>query len=238
MVDFHSHALPGIDDGATDVAMSAAMLKLSKKQGVNAVVLTPHYYFSHKDVNDFLDEREKAYNLLCEYLKANNIDAPELIKGAEVKFSYELLECEDLPKLCIENTNAILLEMPFSHWNTWLFDKLFEVSASKNIHFIIAHAERYVNGIKNIKKLKPLFNMDCTIQINSDSFAKIGRRRLIRQFVKEGKVHLIGSDMHNNTTRKSTLNKAYKYLRRKYGDGLLKEISEYEKTFLKRVDNQ
>ena len=67
MVDFHSHALPGIDDGATDVVMSAAMLKLSKKQGADTVVLTPHYYFSCKSVDEFIAERDKAFNSLCEY---------------------------------------------------------------------------------------------------------------------------------------------------------------------------
>ncbi len=237
MVDFHSHALPGIDDGATDVVMSAAMLKLSKKQGADTVVLTPHYYFSDKSVDEFLLEREKAFNLLLEYAQKNNIDIPELIKGAEVKFSYELLESDDLVKLCIENTNAILLEMPFSHWNPWIFDKLFEISASKNIHFIIAHTERYISNKKDIKKLTPLFNMNCTIQINSDSFAKLGKRGLLKCFVNEGKVHLLGSDMHNNTTRKPTLDKAYKYIRKKYGEQLINEISANEKNILKRVDN-
>lgn len=236
MVDFHSHALPGIDDGATDVVMSAAMLELSEKQGVDAVVLTPHYYFSQQSIDDFLEKREEAYKLLTEYIKENNLKVPKLIKGAEVKFSYELLESDELSKLCIEDTNALLLEMPFSHWNTWLFDKLFEATVSRKVHFIIAHAERYIKTKKDIKRLQPLFDMNCTIQINSDSLVKLGKKGIVRELIKEGKVNLLGSDAHNNTTRKSTMNKAYKHIRCKYKNGLHKEISMYEKSFFERVD--
>ena len=33
MIDFHTHILPGIDDGAKDVSVSAAMLEMEKEQG-------------------------------------------------------------------------------------------------------------------------------------------------------------------------------------------------------------
>ena len=32
MIDFHTHILPGIDDGAKDVSVSAAMLEMEKEQ--------------------------------------------------------------------------------------------------------------------------------------------------------------------------------------------------------------
>ncbi|MEZ3437049.1 MAG: hypothetical protein K1W34_21075, partial [Lachnospiraceae bacterium] len=43
MVDIHCHALYGVDDGAANIEESAAMLKQAASQGVEAVVLTPHY---------------------------------------------------------------------------------------------------------------------------------------------------------------------------------------------------
>ena len=136
MIDFHSHVLPGIDDGATDVEMSVKMLKMAKEQGVDTVVLTPHYYAAEKSVDDFLAERDNSYNTLIKYAEEKNIQIPKLIKGAEVKFSYDLLRSDKISELLIENTNALLLEMPFSYWNRWIFEKLFEISASKNISII------------------------------------------------------------------------------------------------------
>ena len=53
--DFHSHALPKIDDGAKDLDMWIEMLKKSKEQGVTDVILTPHCYpYSQRDITDFL----------------------------------------------------------------------------------------------------------------------------------------------------------------------------------------
>ena len=44
MIDFHSHILPGIDDGSKNTQMSLAMIEEEKKQGVHTIVATPHFY--------------------------------------------------------------------------------------------------------------------------------------------------------------------------------------------------
>ena len=48
MIDFHSHVLPGIDDGSDSVATSLAMLAEMKAQGIEAVFATPHFYANRK----------------------------------------------------------------------------------------------------------------------------------------------------------------------------------------------
>ena len=54
-IDFHSHVLPGIDDGAKDVKMSVEMIKECLSQGISTIVCTPHYYYSQKNsVEEFL----------------------------------------------------------------------------------------------------------------------------------------------------------------------------------------
>ena len=42
-IDIHSHILPGFDDGSSSEAESLRMLKMAAKQGVEAVIATPHY---------------------------------------------------------------------------------------------------------------------------------------------------------------------------------------------------
>ena len=44
MTDLHTHILPEMDDGAESVEMSLDMLRMERDQGVDAVVLTPHFY--------------------------------------------------------------------------------------------------------------------------------------------------------------------------------------------------
>ena len=64
MVDFHSHILPGIDDGAQNLAMSKKMLEMEAKSGIETIVATPHFYLSNQTLRDFLLKRENAYDAL------------------------------------------------------------------------------------------------------------------------------------------------------------------------------
>ena len=42
MIDFHSHILPGIDDGSRNVKMSLAMIEELSRQGVYTICATSH----------------------------------------------------------------------------------------------------------------------------------------------------------------------------------------------------
>ena len=44
MIDFHSHILPGVDDGPQNMEDSLSMLRSSFLQGVDLVVSTSHFY--------------------------------------------------------------------------------------------------------------------------------------------------------------------------------------------------
>ena len=46
IIDFHSHFLPGIDDGSKDTEMSLSMLSQMRASGVDAVIATSHFYAS------------------------------------------------------------------------------------------------------------------------------------------------------------------------------------------------
>ena len=42
MIDLHCHMLPGIDDGAGDLAVSLQMARAAVAQGITVVACTPH----------------------------------------------------------------------------------------------------------------------------------------------------------------------------------------------------
>ena len=75
--------------------------------------------------------------------------------------------------------------------------------------------------------------MNFILQVNADSVFKWSRRKIVKELFLENKVHLIGSDMHNDTTRKTNLDKAYAYIQSKYGIDALNEIESNEKSLLK-----
>ena len=67
IIDFHSHILPGIDDGSADVQESIAMLRMEAEQGITHVIATPHFYTHSDSPGHFLAKRKKAEMLLPEY---------------------------------------------------------------------------------------------------------------------------------------------------------------------------
>ncbi len=44
MLDLHTHVLPGLDDGAVDLAAGVALCRRLHEQGVTTVVATPHWH--------------------------------------------------------------------------------------------------------------------------------------------------------------------------------------------------
>ena len=43
LFDVHCHMVPGVDDGASDLEESLAMLKMEYRDGVRNIIVTPHY---------------------------------------------------------------------------------------------------------------------------------------------------------------------------------------------------
>lgn len=231
MVDFHSHILPGIDDGAKDVNMSVEMLLLSKKQGVNTIVATPHFYIMKTTIEEFLEARQKSYDELMAYVKEHNIDIPKIVLGAEVAFCEELMDA-DLKKLCIEGTDALLLELPFTYLNEWVYNGIYSMSMKHGVDIILAHVERYVKNFKDFSSIKPFFDLDVYMQVNSDTFLDRKSKKIIKELMKNGKINFIGSDSHNLSKRASSMDLAANKIIKKYGEDKLKKIMYNGKKFL------
>jgi protein-tyrosine phosphatase len=47
MIDIHSHILPGIDDGSTDLQQSLESLKKIAESGTRRLYLTSHFFKGH-----------------------------------------------------------------------------------------------------------------------------------------------------------------------------------------------
>ena len=130
MIDFHSHFLPNTDDGAKDLEMSLEMLRFSKKSGVNTVVSTSHCYAfeGNESIKRFLKRRKNAYTEVLSAIDGKEEDYPRIVMGCEVHLVKNLSTFSELPKLCIQNTDYILLEMPFSVWQDEHFEEIYRIT--------------------------------------------------------------------------------------------------------------
>ncbi len=226
MIDFHSHILPGVDDGAESIETSLEMLRKSADAGVNTVIATSHCYpLDEETIELFLKKRDAAFNLLQSAIKTQKEPLPKVIKGAEVHISKGMSSLKNLDALCIENTNYILLEMPYEKWTDEIFEEIYQITLKK-LKPILAHIDRYISQEKQFGEL---FSLNVLFQMNASAFSdKASRKKAINLFSNDA-LHVIGSDMHNLTTRPPNLAQAYNIIAEKFGweyEDYLKHNSE------------
>ena len=230
LCDLHTHILPGMDDGARDVDMACMMLENEVRQGVKTVALTPHYYGKNRNVEEFLKQRENAFLSLNNEVLKKNLKAPELLLGAEVYLTRNLASSEDLNRLCIDGTNTILIELPFEKWSSWVLREIERMIYSRDLKVVLAHPERYVTMLWDIKKLKLLSEMGAVFQINADTVLK--RKGLVHKFLLSDFTCIVASDAHNTKTRESKIEAAVCKLSGRYGKEFVDGMQNYAKSLI------
>ncbi len=221
MLDFHSHILPEIDDGARDVETSLELIEEEKKQGVDTIILTPHFYPDRNNVSNFLKDRKNSYEKLIRHSTGKEL--PEFILGAEVALTYDTPKIPDLEKLCIEGTDLILIELPYHTYNEWVLNSLFEISA-RGLCPVIAHFERFVTFDFFKALYEKILAMNFDIQINSTFIFNKDEIKFLKNLLKKGVVPVLGSDVHNKDTRFIHLEEARNKIKKKFKEDTLLKI--------------
>ncbi len=236
MIDIHSHILPKIDDGSKNSDMSVEMLKLSSRQGVTHIVATPHFYLKHDNVDDFLNYRKASFDALKKKIKllreTDEFQIPEIFLGAEVYFFRNICEFEQLNALCIENTNYLLLEMPFDRWDDRVISDVDNIYYNRKITPVIAHLERFVPFQKGTDNIEKLINLGYPIQVNGEFFNNFFTRSKAVKMLQSGVIRLLGSDCHNLDSRKPNLGQTTDIIRKKCGDAAVENIIDFSKKIL------
>lgn len=217
MTDLHTHILPEMDDGARTVRESLDMLAAQYSQGVDTVVLTPHFYPHREDVDQFLARRQRSAETMqqaIESLPDGEKQLPRLVLGAEVAWRSDLLECERLNELCIGGTSNLLLELPFKPWSNLMIDQLYELIGRTGVRPVIAHLDRYL-GLQSSGLLNEIMNLGVPVQVGTDILMQPLRRRKALKLLKTGQAHFVASDCHDCVKRPPNLAAAVDFLRGK-----------------------
>ena len=229
IIDMHCHILPGVDDGARDVETSLAMLEASRAQGVQYMVATPHFYATRDRVDTFLDRRREAWETLKFRMGA---DYPGIVLGAEVAFFRGISRAERLEALKIEGTDCLLLEMPFRPWSEDDVDEVSEILEKHGYTIILAHVERYLAMRGNADYIGNLLELPVLAQINAESLLDWRQRGKLIKMVRNGQVHLLGSDCHGIHHRPPNLGEGREILRKKTGTEYLDRIDRRSEELL------
>ena len=195
-IDIHCHILPEVDDGARNLEESLTMLRQEVKQGVAAVILTPHQKPNRRSITaaSALERTQK----LQQAAKENGIDI-RLYSGGEIFCCMDTIELLKQGKAgTLAGSDYILTEFsPDEEWayiRNCLYDLLCE-----DYRPIVAHTERYRNVVKDFNRVEELKDMGCRIQINAGELPGLlgGQlKRTARSLIKEELADLIGTDAH------------------------------------------
>ncbi len=236
MLDFHSHILPGLDDGAPDLETALEMARIAVKDGIKKMVATPHFIEGSMENN-----RETILIAVAEFQKELNLKNIPLtiLPGAEI---YLAPDTPDLLKkgeiMTVNNMGKyILIELPMQSIPQYTEDTLFELRLQEVVP-IIAHPERNLELGRKPELILEMVTKGCLLQINSGSLTGVyGEkvRNIAKFLVANDLIHLVGSDAHTTGRRSPVVCKSLEVIEG-VNPGKVKEINKYAEFILNAKD--
>lgn len=195
--DMHSHLIPGIDDGARDMATSLQLIKGFIELGYRKIITTPHVIWEiYANTPEIIT---KGIGELQAAVDKEGLDI-ELHAAAEYfiddHFQEELKK--KIPLLCISK-NMVLVEFSMV---TAPFDvqKIIFEMQMQEYQPVLAHPERYTYLNRNKSTYEDLKYAGCIFQLNLLSLTGYyGRtvQELAEYLLKNDYYELAGTDLHH-----------------------------------------
>ncbi len=220
MIDWHSHILPGLDDGAETLEESLALGRLLAQVGFTEVHCTPHC------LRGMYDNRPADVRAACAELQIH-FDREKI--GLKLHPGMEYCLDEFFPENIADlqplgESRFVLVETPSRATTQQLKENVFLIKRA-GYEPLFAHPERHaflappkqsggqllpnmLNRMRGEQTVEPIeetpleemLNMGCRFQCNLGSVSGFyGRlvQKQVRRFITLGLYHCIGSDAHN-----------------------------------------
>lgn len=229
MIDLHSHILPGIDDGSPDLETTQRLLHTLSAQGVEAVVATPHFYANRDLPENFLQRRAAALDTVSSL----GDGYPQIIPGAEVSYFSGISHSDVMEKFQLGASGLLLVEMPFCPWTKGIVQDVCNLSQNIGLTPVLAHVNRYRHRKQLPRYMDMLLENGALFQCNAEVFLSRWAQRWALKLLASGRIHFLGSDTHNLTTRPPNLQQAAQVITEKLGTDALDKITSFTKDILK-----
>ncbi len=224
LVDIHSHALYGVDDGASDREQMCAMLKMAYEDGIRAMCLTPHY--APPMFDETADKAAAVFGEAEAYCR-EKLPGLKLALGNELHYHADCAAALRDGRCCtLAGTRYVLVDF---FMGVSLSDLTRGVSAIANHGYlpILAHAERYDCAHGHLREFERMSEEGILIQVNAQSlcFSVFDEtRRMAYKLFSRGLVDIVASDGHNTDRRPPMMSRGYELIRRKYGEPCAKRV--------------
>lgn len=223
IIDIHSHILPGVDDGSDSMETTLKMLAEAYRQGVRTVIATPHGSPAFPQV---APERYRSLLAEVQQRAGEKLPGMEFFLGQEIYYTRECIRrLESGELLSMAGTSYVLVEFPYAVAYRELYGAVRELVWAR-YRPILAHIERY-GCLRTEGRTAELSEAGAYLQVNFGSVGGgrfNGRARWCKRELAAGRVHFLGSDMHNLTSRRPELSQALSWMERHLDGGYLQEL--------------
>jgi protein-tyrosine phosphatase len=209
LIDLHSHILPGVDDGAPDLALSLEMARMAVADGIEVMACTPHFMPGLYD-NESQDIRARIADL-NEIFIEEGIDLA-LVTGCDAHVRPDFLNClREGSILTLHDSRYVLFEPSHTTMPPRMDDLLFNIQMAGYVP-ILTHPERFKWIEQNYEMFRDLAKNGVWMQITAGSLTgRFGKRSeyWAKRMLAEGLVSILATDAHNVRSRPPLLAEAF-----------------------------
>lgn len=202
--DYHSHVLPGVDDGIKKYEDSMRVIKEYERQGVSTLWLTPHIM---EDMPNRTSDLRRRFEALKE-----KYDGPVVLKLASENMLDNLFETRISANDVLpigDKGNHLLVETSYFEAPSDFEGKLGRVCKAGYFP-LLAHPERYM--YMDTEEYDNLYDRGIKMQLNLSSlfgfYGKEAKRKAEYMLLNEY-YHAVGSDTHRVSQVTKSLAEGY-----------------------------
>ncbi len=205
-VDFHSHLVPGVDDGARTVEDTLTSVERLTRLGIRKILTTPHLDGSLTNDPEALAARLAEVDAAWKEASAAVArDFPEVqfFRGHEIMLDVSDVDYSD-PRVRLAGTSFVLIEWPRLHVPPGTVHVLKRIIRD-GYRPIIAHPERYIGIDRSFAIVGEWREAGAYLQVNYGSlFGRYGQgpRNVAEYLLKRGWANYLASDFHGHERQK------------------------------------
>lgn len=200
MTDWHSHVLPGVDDGIKTIEDSVDVLRHFDRLGLDTLWLTPHIMEDYPNTTAGLKARFEELKGKWDGRLKLRLASENMLDSL---FEERLAAGDVLP--IGENADHILVET--SYFSAPIgFDRMIDSIKSAGYYPLLAHPERYT--YMDEKDYASLKEKGVRMQLNYVSvvggYGETARKKSL-WLLKNGYIDVVGSDVHRLTSNQNLI---------------------------------
>jgi protein-tyrosine phosphatase len=193
VIDLHCHILPGIDDGAVDLADAIAMAGVAEADGIEVIAATPHIRHDH-DVR--IPELAGRVAELNQALTETGVSV-EVVTGGEVaETALEGLDADQLQAVSLAGSGWILLEPRPGPLGESLLTAIDDL-VSAGFRALVAHPERHLSP-ELPRWIARTIDAGALVQATAAFLAQGPARSGMLELAQGGLLHVLSSDAHSS----------------------------------------